>query len=301
MRALVTYFSITGTTRRVADSIAEGLGASGADVVLHDLRAGAPSDPTGFDIVGVGSPVHWYRLPPPVREAVRGLGDLAGRSVFAFTLNATYRGAALDRLRAALRRAGGREIGVFSCRGEGRFLGYTRLGVQFSPGHPTDAELDAAFEFGRSLPAAHAAAWCGEPAPETPPDPPTHWVYALERALVTPWSGHHIYSRFFRADPVRCTRCGKCARICPTRNIAWEKDRLPTWGRDCIVCLTCAEVCPEAAVRSPVDWPVFRPLLRYNVARAGRDPGIEHVRVELRRGKVMRLQTTGPDARKRWT
>lgn len=289
MQALIIFMSVTGTTRRVAGSIAEGLRAAGADVVLHDLADGPPPEATRFDLVGIGFPVHWYRMPAPVQDAVRGLGDLSGRSAFVFTLNATYRGAARDRARAALRRAQAREAGVFSCRGEGRFLGYTRLGAQFSPGHPDDADLDAARGFGRSLPAAHGAARSGERASDAPSDPPTHWVYALERALVTPWLSRHVYSRFFRADAELCTRCGKCARICPTHNIAWERGRLPAWGRDCIVCLTCAEVCPEAAISCPIDWPVFQPFLRYNVARAGRDPEIEHARVELRRGKVTRL------------
>ncbi len=289
MRALVIFYSVTGTTRRVSGSIAEGLRVSGLDVLEHDLREGRPPDAAEFDIIGVGFPVHWYRMPTPVRDALSALGGLSGRSAFVFVLSGTYRGAGLDRARSALRRACAREIGVFACRGEGRFLGYTRLGYQFSPGHPDDADLSAAYEFGRALPAAHRAAQRGEPVSAVPHDQPTHWMYAVERALVSPWLARHLYSRFFRLDAIRCTRCGKCAHICPSHNIAWERGQLPVWGRDCVLCLTCAEVCPEAAIDCPIDWPVFRPFLRYNVRRAGRDPGIEHVRVELRRGKVVRL------------
>jgi len=289
MRALIIFYSVTGTTRRVAGSIAEGLRASGVDVSEHELREGPAPDAREFDIVGIGLPVHWYRMPTPVRDAIHALGDLSGRAAFLFVLNATYRGAALNRARSALRRARAREIGVFVCRGEGRFLGYSRLGYQFSPGHPNDGDLTAAYEFGHGLPAAYRAVQHEESVSAVPLDRPTHWVYAVERALGSPWLARHLYARFFRVDATRCTRCGTCARICPSHNIAWERGRLPVWGRDCVMCLTCAEVCPESAIDCPIDWPAFRPFLRYNVRRAGRDPGIEHARVELRRGKVVRL------------
>lgn len=289
MRALVIYYSVTGTTRRVAGSIAEGLLASGVDVAQHDLREGRPPDAAEFDIVGIGLPVHWFRMPAPVRDAIDALGDLSGRSAFVFVLNGTYRGAALNRARSALRRSNASEIGVFTCRGEDRFLGYTRQGYEFFPGHPDDAELRAARDFGRVLPAAHLAARRGERVGVVPPDPPTHWMYALERAVITPWLGKHVLARFLRVDAARCVRCGKCARICPSHNITWDKGQLPAWGRECVFCLTCAEVCPESAVRCPIDWAVFQPFLRYNVRRAVRDPGLEHVRVELKRGKVVRL------------
>ncbi len=255
----------------------------------HDLREDPAPDAREFDIVGIGFPVHWYRMPTPVRDGIAALGDLSGRSVFVFSLNATYRGAGLNRARSALRHAHGREIGVFACRGEGRFLGYTRLGYQFSPGHPDEGELAAAFEFGRGLPASHEAAHAEEPMALAPLDPPTHWMYALERAIVPSWLTRAVYSRFFMLDITRCSRCGKCAHVCPSHNIAWEKGQLPVWGRDCVLCLTCAEVCPEAAVSCPIDWAVARPFLRYNVARAARDPQLEHVRVELKRGRVTRV------------
>jgi ferredoxin/flavodoxin len=293
MRALVIFYSVTGTVRRVAQRIAEGLEAVGIEVVEHDLRRGPVPDTADFDIIGIGFPVHYFRPAAPAIEALASLGRLDGRSAFVFVVHGTYRGFALNQARAALRRTGAAEIGVFTCYGDDRFLGYTRRGYEFSPDHPTSRELAAAFEFGRGLAAAHDAPRPGrQPAPE-PPDPRPGIVYAIEWSAFSPQLIRTIYSRAFRADRTRCTSCGRCARVCPSGNITWEKGERPAWGRNCVGCFACTEGCPEAAVHSALDWALFRPFLAYNVGHAAHDPAIDHVRVEVRRGRIVRLPEEG--------
>jgi len=288
-RALVLYWSLTGMTRRVAQSIIEGLHDEGVEGSLHDLREEQPSDLSSFDIVGVGFPVHWFRPPTPVSEAITRLRPLNGKSVFAFSLNGTYRGAGLNRARLALIRAGGRELGAFGCHGEGRFYPYARLGALFSPDHPTEKDLEAARAFGRSMARAHNALRHGKPVPTVPPlDPPTHPMYALERLVSGPRLTRLLYSRLFKVDRDRCSRCGRCAKGCPVANIKWERGALPSWGRDCVLCLLCVANCPEDAVSCPMDWAVFRPFVRWNVDRAWQDPELEHTGVRLEQGKFVR-------------
>lgn len=286
MRALVVYYSVTGTTRSIAERIAAGLESAGAHVALHNLRNGQP-DAGPFDIVGIGFPVHYFRAAAPVTRAVRALGRLDGRSGFVFALHGTHRGRALNQVRGLLRRRGAAVTGALSFYGDDRFLGYTRLGYEFSPDHPTPDELASATEFGAGLVSAHVAALGGS-RPPVRSDPATPVIYALERMSFSPWLVRSVYSRVFRADPDRCTRCGRCARVCPSNNIAWSTGAQPQWSRDCIGCFACAEACPNEAIHSALDWPVFRPFLAYNVRRARRDPTLEHARVELHRGKIVR-------------
>lgn len=290
MSALILYWSIGGTTKRVAEQIAAGLISAGAACTLRDLRSGVPDDVASFDMIGVGFPVHYFREPTVVSEAIAALGRLDGRSVFAFSLNGTTRGAALNRVRSALARAGGAEIGTFTAYGEDNFYPYARQGWLFSPDHPTARELAAAGEFGAELVAAHQRR-CADgqlPVPR-PRDPHTHPVHALERLVTGPYLTRTLYWRLFRVDPERCTSCGKCARRCPVGNIAWERGALPKWGRRCVLCLDCVTTCPEEAVRCPLDWALFRPFMRWNVRHALKDPELDRVAVVHRKGRFERV------------
>ncbi len=63
MRVLVVYESMFGSTRRIAEAIAGGLGAStGADVTV--VRA-ADAGPDPLDLLVVGAPTHVHGLPRP--------------------------------------------------------------------------------------------------------------------------------------------------------------------------------------------------------------------------------------------
>lgn len=65
----------------------------------------------------------------------------------------------------------------------------------------------------------------------------------------------------FSIDETRCTRCGQCAKDCPTRIIAQQGDALPSIiderAQHCMMCQHCLAVCPTAALsifgRKPED------------------------------------------------
>jgi ferredoxin len=46
----------------------------------------------------------------------------------------------------------------------------------------------------------------------------------------------------------RCTRCGRCTRVCPTGRQFMGKDGFPTARGECIICLCCINLCPAYAM-----------------------------------------------------
>jgi flavodoxin/Pyruvate/2-oxoacid:ferredoxin oxidoreductase delta subunit len=274
-KCLIVYFSQGGTTVRVAEAIASGMQLAEYKVDMCNIRNESPPEIRGYDLLGVGLPVYWYRPPFNVMDYLNGLPELNALPAFVFVLYGTYRGDTSTIIRRLLARKGAREVGYFCCRGDDTFLGYLKMGYLFSPGHPVEGEIAQAKDFGKTLGITVDRGQYVKPKEDEPPAA----VYRLERFLANRWMCKNIFSRLFIANVKKCNRCGLCIKLCPTRNVTEGKDGYPKWGRNCMMCFTCELKCPKDAIGSPIDWPIFRPLLYYNVRRASRDRSLDHVRV----------------------
>jgi ferredoxin/flavodoxin len=273
----------------VAESIAAGLREAEYRVDLFNLQDRQPPSVEGYDLLGVGAPAYYFRLPFNVQDYVSGLPDLAGLPVLAFILHGTVHGDAGNQLRRALAQKSGREVGYYRCHGAGQFAPYLNEGYQFSPGHPRPQDLEEAAAFGRQV----ADRVAGEAYVKPGDDPPAAAIYRFERFVTNRWLTEKLYSRLFRVDRDRCTACGTCVQNCPTDNIVEDGEGHPIWGRDCILCLYCDWNCPEAAISSPINgwplWPIFWPFIRYNVWAGARDPSLDHARVKVDEGRIQQL------------
>jgi flavodoxin/ferredoxin len=283
-QSLIVYFSQGGTTARVAESIAAGLRAAEYQVTLCNLVDGQPPALDGYDLLGVGTPTHYYRLPFPVADYSAGLPNLKELPSFAFVLHGTYRGDAGNALRRALARKGAREVGYFHCLGADYFLEYLKQGYLFSPDHPTGEELAQAEEFGRAV----ATRVSGEAYARPGDDPGPAAIYRFEQFMTNRWLAEKLYSRLFRVNKAKCTACGTCIQGCPAGNLTEGEGGRPVWGRNCLLCLYCEMNCPEEAITSPASWPLFLPFMKYNVRRASQDPSLDHVWVKPSRGEIQR-------------
>jgi len=282
--SLIVYFSQSGTTRKIAEAIAQGLRTAKYEVDLCDLKEAKKKDVRKYDLLGVGSPTYYYRPPFNVMDYINSLPNLAGLPFFVFLLNGTLCGDAGNILRRVLVKKGGRETGYFRSRGAENFLGYLRQGYLFSPDHPQASDLSRADIFGQEV-ASHAA---GKSYDRPKEDDKLAMIYRLERFLTNRWMTRQMYSRFFHVNAKKCDACGLCMKLCPTGNISENKGGKPVWGRNCLLCLTCEMKCPKGAITSPVAWPVFKPFMIYNTSQAAKDPSLDYVKVVHTNGHTQR-------------
>jgi flavodoxin len=68
MNALIVYESMFGSTRRVAEAVADGLKTTGVDATITPAHT-APSDLSDYQLVVVGAPTHAHSLPRPESRA----------------------------------------------------------------------------------------------------------------------------------------------------------------------------------------------------------------------------------------
>ncbi len=109
-KALVGYYSRTGNTRKMAERIAEILGAEGLEVDLKKIQEIEARDFLGYDALVLGSPTYYgtmaWELKKLLDESVKFHGKLRGKVGGAFTSSANIGGGnettVLDILKALL-------------------------------------------------------------------------------------------------------------------------------------------------------------------------------------------------------
>jgi flavodoxin/NAD-dependent dihydropyrimidine dehydrogenase PreA subunit len=282
-KALIVKFSQTGTTTKVAESIAKGLSVAGWKVDLRDVIQDGVPDLGGYDLLGIGSPTHFYRAPFVVQDLIRSLPALHGMASFVFVLHGTHQGDCGNWIRTRLRVKGATDVGYFRCFGADYWLGYLRQGYLFSPDSPTGDELAAAEVFGQRV-----AQRYGTKAPDVEAfDGPTPLMYRIERFLARRLFVSLMYSRTFRADG-NCDGCGICVEMCPVDNIVLQASKRPRWRTNCLLCAACELACPKEAIHSGLDWPIVTPLTKYNIRKAIKTP-YPYAQVEHRGGEMWRV------------
>jgi flavodoxin/Pyruvate/2-oxoacid:ferredoxin oxidoreductase delta subunit len=286
--ALITYFSQGGSTARVAEAIASGLEEAGYGVDRCNIKDTPVPGISGYDLLGMGSPVYYFRLPFNVTGCLKSLPGLHGLAAFSFLVYGTHLFDAGNALRRALTDKGAREVGHFHCHGAGYYLGNLAEGFLFSPDHPTQSDLARAKGFGRESAGRVSGASFAPPLYE----PKAPLIFRIERALVSRWLVEGVCSCLFKVDPAKCTACGQCMATCPTGNIDEDWNGRPDWGRNCLGCLWCEMKCPEEAIVSAFGRltvrAIAKPLIRYNVRHWALEPGLDHIRVTQRRGQTVR-------------
>jgi flavodoxin I len=120
---LVTYFSQTGNTEKIARAISEEASQAN-ETELKKLEDVSPDDVARYDFIYIGSPLHDYNLAAPVKEFLDSIQTGADQKIAGFITHCapTYSDQELDRITEPIKTAcqeNGMEYkGCFNCQGE---------------------------------------------------------------------------------------------------------------------------------------------------------------------------------------
>ncbi len=95
-KALVIYFSRTGNTKKMAESVAEGIKNEGLEVVLKEAKGVDSEELLKYDAIAIGSPTYYGTMAAQIKElfddSVKFHGKLDGKIGAAFASSANVGG-----------------------------------------------------------------------------------------------------------------------------------------------------------------------------------------------------------------
>jgi ferredoxin len=228
------YFSPTGTTKKVLESIAKGI----TNEVVEHINLTLPDNsqktipPFSDELVIIGAPVYGGRLPV---DAINRFKQIKANNTLAILIvvygNREFEDALLELKNLAI------DLGFNPVAG-GAFIGehsFATKDVPIANGRPDSLDIQKAMDFGTKVKDKITALQS--------PDA----QIGLEIPGRFPYEGG---PRSMAASPVTkgdtCTVCGTCAGVCPTAAISIN-EHVETKIDLCIRCCACVKNCPTGA------------------------------------------------------
>ncbi|MEW6684685.1 MAG: EFR1 family ferrodoxin [Candidatus Edwardsbacteria bacterium] len=277
MRTIVVYFSQTGNTKKVAEVIASELGRITGSTDLALLQDYDPQELGKYHLIGLGTPVFYFREPINVKHFLKEIPQGLHGSFFLFATAGSQPGNIFPNMAKILRKKGIKVLGTFWCKGCDTYQAFEEL-PPTARGHPDDDELRAAQRFAREMfhrfRLVNPVRKLGREEevlsnrvkekkeillPEFKPRVNSFYLLSL---LFTEWM---LKSLLFlgllpvkKIDYTKCNRCGLCVENCPVGAV--RIGTFPRFGSECLGCYYCAKLCPQQAITS--RWGIIKTLVK---------------------------------------
>jgi Pyruvate/2-oxoacid:ferredoxin oxidoreductase delta subunit len=235
MKTTIYVYTGTGNSLWTARKLADHLDQSELVPLKQNSEESLPCD---SDRIGLVFPVHIWGLPPPVIDFIHRLKAGPGQYFFAVAVNAGQVAATLIQLEDLLH-----------ARGLHLSCGFSMdLPSNYIPWGGAISKEKQQDKFAAAIEKCEHIATIVTNKEELLPEKGPLWlnpIFSMIYRKTLPNVAR--MDKSFFADE-KCTACGICTKLCPSRNIAIT-DGKPVWQHRCEQCFACLQWCPEEAIQ----------------------------------------------------
>jgi Pyruvate/2-oxoacid:ferredoxin oxidoreductase delta subunit/flavodoxin len=238
------YFTGTGNTAQTVKEITKSLGDKGIDCKCFNIRDPHPS-PSEFDIIGISYPVYAWAPPWPITEWIKSNNALKDKPCFVFQNFAGDPANAFRRILKTLKKTGARVFAIGQCL---MIESWTTVRSQAAVlkleqwYHEHKHDFGSTSEFAKNI-----------------VNLIKNHEYTEVTMLKYRFTWWNMISPFYTRpmlkisyrnslDKSKCTKCGLCAKMCPTHSITLNP--YPVFKTPCAGCFGCVNLCPTDAINS---------------------------------------------------
>jgi len=228
------YFSPTGTTEKILESIAKGIAVDNVEHINLTLPKGAQQTipPFSDELVIIGAPVYGGRLPV---DAINRFKQIKASKTLAIPIvvygNREFEDALLELTNLTI------ELGFNPVAG-GAFIGehsFATKDVPIANGRPDSLDVQKAVDFGAKIRQKIKALQSSDAQMDLKIPGRFPYEGGVRSMVVSPVTREDI-----------CTVCGTCVSVCPTAAISINGS-VATKIELCIRCCSCIKNCPTGA------------------------------------------------------
>lgn len=232
----IYVFSGTGNTRLVANKIVETFATKSVEASINNIEATKPSEINLQKVIGLGFPVAAHNTYPFVWEFMVNLPVTENNTpIFMFDTLAGMSGAIVGPLYDIVKSKGYNPIGACEIimpsnyfiinLNEEKYAAIREKGLQVAEDYANDLLEDKAKWRPNSL---------------------LQKIMLITSLIIFKTPIKYLFKP--RVDKEKCTGCGRCVEICPTRNITIESS-VAVLGDKCEMCQRCCGFCPAGAFK----------------------------------------------------